>query len=520
MNRRLKKIMLLLLAGIFVFGAGRVERSLNRDRETLGLTRTAVLENAPPALAFTTVALGGFRGLISNFLWMRANDLQQDDKFFEAAQLADWITQLEPTYAQVWAFQAWNMAYNISVKFKENEPGVYADRWHWVERGIELLRDDGLRYNPNNILLYRELGWLYQHKMGQNLDDANLYYKSQWAMEMTNLFGFEGTNFGPLLHPQTPADRQRLNLLTNRFKLDPEFVQEVDTRYGPFDWLLPEAHGVYWGAKALDEAARQPDKVSKDDLIIVRRLIYQSELQAFRHGRVIANPFNGEYSLGPNLDLVSRANDVYTNMYNEEVDPAQKDGILKAHRNFVRDAVYMLYEAGRTREAQNWFNYLRSQYPDKPIVESQPNSLPKNLTLDQYAVAVAQIDISETSQERVTAAIEGIATRAYVDLMEGDDAGYQNMINLARGVHAQYDRKATSYNENRIKLLPMAQMESFVVRHMVMPSSGLPYSGRATLATRLGLPASLLNAPAPGLNAAEEAPTNAVSTNAVAPAGQ
>jgi hypothetical protein len=56
-------------------------------------------------LAFTTVALGGFRGLISNLLWMRANDLQMDDKYFEAAQLADWITDLEPHFAQVWHFR-------------------------------------------------------------------------------------------------------------------------------------------------------------------------------------------------------------------------------------------------------------------------------------------------------------------------------------------------------------------------------------------------------------------------------
>ena len=72
-----------------------------------------------------------------------------DDKFFEAAQLADWITDLEPHFAQVWVFQAWNMAYNISVKFKENAPGDYSDRWRWVQRGIDLLRDEGLRYNPD-----------------------------------------------------------------------------------------------------------------------------------------------------------------------------------------------------------------------------------------------------------------------------------------------------------------------------------------------------------------------------------
>ena len=101
-----------------------MQQSLNRDRDRLGLTRVQPLENAPPVLAFTTVALGGFRGLISNVLWMRATDLQDDDKFFEMAQLADWITKLEPHFVQVWLVQAWNMAYNISVKFKESAPAI------------------------------------------------------------------------------------------------------------------------------------------------------------------------------------------------------------------------------------------------------------------------------------------------------------------------------------------------------------------------------------------------------------
>ena len=100
----------------------------------------APLENAPPVLAFTTVALGGFRGLIANALWIRANDLQEEDKYFEMVQLADWITKLQPHFTTVWVHQAWNMAYNISIKFNDMN-----DRWLWVLRGIELLRDRGLR---------------------------------------------------------------------------------------------------------------------------------------------------------------------------------------------------------------------------------------------------------------------------------------------------------------------------------------------------------------------------------------
>ncbi|HZL13775.1 MAG TPA: hypothetical protein VFC85_06480, partial [Verrucomicrobiae bacterium] len=251
MNARLKKILLLLLAVALLFGAGQIQTSLNRDRVRLGLTEAQVLENAPPLLAFTTVALGGFRGLISNYLWIRANDLQQDDKFFEAAQLADWITDLEPHFAQVWIFQAWNMAYNISVKFKENSPGNYADRWRWVEQGIELLRDRALRFNPDAVLIYRELSWFFQHKMGQNLDDANVYYKQQWAREMTPFFGANGTNFENLIHPQTPEEKTNALVLREEYKIDPVFAQKVEQEYGPLDWRLPEAHAIYWAALGL-----------------------------------------------------------------------------------------------------------------------------------------------------------------------------------------------------------------------------------------------------------------------------
>ena len=149
-----------------------------RSAHALGLTRVAPLENAPPVLAFTTVALGGFRGLIANALWIRANELAGGRTSF--SRWCNWPTgspSSSRTSSQVWLVQAWNMAYNISVKFKRPA----SDRWRWVQRGIELLRDEGLRYNPNEPLLYRELAWFFQHKMGQNLDDAHLIYKYEWA---------------------------------------------------------------------------------------------------------------------------------------------------------------------------------------------------------------------------------------------------------------------------------------------------------------------------------------------------
>ena len=517
MKGGVKKILLLLLAGALLFASSRFQKFLNQDRQTLGLTHAAVLDNAPPVLAFTTVALGGFRGLISNFLWIRANDLQQDDKFFEAAQLADWITKLEPTFPSVWIFQGWNMAYNISVKFKD-----FPDRWRWVEHGIELLRDEGLRYNPNSVDIYRELGWFFQHKMGANLDDANMYYKSQWAGEMKSFFGPNGTNFDLLLNPPDAAARTNAALFRDKYKMDPAFARQVDATYGPFDWRLPEAHAIYWGARGLEAAKENPGKVSADDLIKLRRIVYQSMLQAFHHGRIIVDPFTKVYSLGPNLDLTPQVNAAYENLFAEETDPAQKQGILRAQRNFLRDAVYFLYEENRVAEAAKWFKYLGDKFPDKPIIETQPDSLPKNLTLDEYAVAVVQIDIGETSQERVTAAVQGLLTRSYYDLATGQDDRYETLKRLAIKVYERYVKKTAGANgDKRIPLPPFDALNKTVLRQLLDPKNGAPYAARAELVTKLGLPSSLLEVAPPATNAAPDTvtspATNTSPTNVAAP---
>src|SRR5438046_4381402 len=278
MSGIMKKALLALLALVLLIGVSFVQRSLNRDRDRLGLTRVQPLENAPPVLAFTTVALGGFRGLISNVLWIRATDLQDEDKFFEMAQLADWITKLEPHFVQVWLVQAWNMAYNISVKFTD-----FSDRWRWVKRGIELLRDQGLEWNPNELLIYRELGWIFQHKLGQNLDDANMYYKQQWANEMAVVSDKKKPNLEELIHPQTEDQKQRRQLLIEKYKMDPEFMKTVDERYGPLEWRLPEAHAIYWAAEGLKREQEKPEKIpKKDDVVTFRRVVYQNNQLTFQ----------------------------------------------------------------------------------------------------------------------------------------------------------------------------------------------------------------------------------------------
>ena len=514
MNARAKKIILFLLMAVLVFGAGQIQKSLNVDRERLGMTHMATLDNAPPMLAFTTVALGGFRGLISNFLWIRANDLQQDDKFFEAAQLANWITDLEPHFSQVWVFQGWNMSYNISVKFKD-----FPDRWRWVYNGITLLRDKGLHYNPDDVLIYRELAWDFQHKMGANLDDANIYYKNEWAREMAPFFGPQGTNFTALLNPQTLEEKTNALVLREIYKIDPVFAEKVNEEWGPLDWRLPESHAIYWGSKGLDAAQRNPDKVKPDDLIMLRRIIYQSMQQAFYHGRVIADPYSQSgYSLGPNLDLVAKTSDSYLKSYAQETQPGQKNGILLAHRNFLRDAVYFLYENYRMAEAAKWYKVLSDTYPDKIILDGDPTSFPKTMTMDEYAVRRVQLELNDTSEERTTAVVQGLLSNAYVELAVGSDDRYEGFKNLVKEIYKHYDAKTSvgGKNTTRTPLPNYNDLNRSVLRDLLDPHDGLPFAARAVLRTQLGLPAET-NSPvlvpplATSTNADETVPTNSAA---------
>ena len=166
--------------------AGMQLDSINSHRREMKLISNEPLENAPPSLAFATVAMGAFRGLVVDVLWMRADKLKEQGQFFDAKQLADWITTLQPRFAQVWEFQAWNMAYNISVAIPATEPD---QRWRWVKNGYELLRDKGIPLNPQSIALYRELARIFQHKIGGVTDDAHKYYKLQLALAMESAIG-------------------------------------------------------------------------------------------------------------------------------------------------------------------------------------------------------------------------------------------------------------------------------------------------------------------------------------------
>lgn len=163
---------------------GSMLPSIVRQSERYSLRYTDVaVEGAPPIVQIGT-AIGALRGIIVDYLWIKVNAMKQKGLFYEIMADSDLITKLQPRFAEVWGFHGHNMAYNVSVLTNNPE-----ERWEWVEAGIRLVREKGLRYNPNDVALNKDLAFFFAHKIDGVADDAHFYYKREFARDWHFLLG-------------------------------------------------------------------------------------------------------------------------------------------------------------------------------------------------------------------------------------------------------------------------------------------------------------------------------------------
>ena len=200
---------------------------------------------APSPMAELVVAgLGGFRGIAAEVIWFRADRLWDEGRYGELAQLASWLTFLEPHTPEIWDYASWNLAYNVSVVMP-----TPADRWRWVKAGLCLLLYDGLRLNPSDPLLYKSLSDMFRIKLGTDSDDAAPYYRERWR--------------NAILAAQASGDWSVV-------RLDPETMRAVDAEYGQQDWTHPLASAIYWAHLGLSYAKTPHTRAN------LRESIYQA----------------------------------------------------------------------------------------------------------------------------------------------------------------------------------------------------------------------------------------------------
>jgi len=527
-----------LAVGLLIAAGMRLDY-INSQREKMKLIINEPLENAPPSLAYATVAMGAFRGLVVDALWMRADKLKEEGQFFDARQLAEWITTLQPRFAAVWEFHAWNMAYNISVAIPANQPD---QRWRWVRNGYELLRDQGIPLNPKSLKLYRELARIFQHKIGGVSDDAHKYYKLQLALAMEPLLRsednqlnwqddryFEALAAAPanwqeivkdpdvtgLISALKSADdafakdeqfvsnylslRQNPNkfkpaalqtidsfrgtsalkkfdifakayYLRTAWKLDPVLMQQLNKTYGPtnfddpnkhfpLDWRHPDSHAIYWAVKGLQEVSK--DQQHEIDITETNtdRLVGHSLKNLFVYGKIFIYDVPVEVQTDsssqperktakeiynrPDLRMFNSYQqallavlDKYKDIESEGTYQSLQDG----HRNMLKNAAFLFYQAGHEQQALKIYNELRKRYPRDefkvPLVEFARNRLREELE---------SIGIFDAQEQIVALLIE-----SYFRYAMHDDDEATGREKLAKEIWEHYQSKYP--DEQRIDL--------------------------------------------------------------------
>ncbi len=485
-----------LVSVVLLVGIHYTQKQLDESIEVNHLRFTGQIKNAPPLVVFTTVALGSFRGLLADFLWLRAASLQDKGNYFEMVQLADWIQKLQPRFAGAAAYLAWNMAYNISVTCSNRE-----DRWRWVNEGIKLLRTS-LKYNPEDANLYKELGWIFQHKIGNILDDAHELYKNRLAIGMMRVMGQDPDweklakvpedydaflkkypenkdnpfwkalkdsgietydklyeefkensalpkKFLTALNNNEIAteldDYFRVQWLYDKYKLKASVINEINKDYGDLDWRLPEAQAIYWATMGLKMTPSHKD-------ISCERMITQALFAAFKSGRLMMLDTKNYDTVVcmPNLNVVDAVLRVYDEAY---INNDKQSSFRSAKLNFMKDAIVLLYSYGRFSKSREYYAKLRKEEPGK-YRRSFMSFLRKEWAEDMKDAAVKQ----------ATSIIGGLIYSSLGFMVNGDMEKAVEHENLAKYLYKSY-QKANAGVKQRIGLAPFKTIKAGMIKN-------------------------------------------------------
>jgi hypothetical protein len=157
---RVTKIVSLVLAVACLGAIVPVQNRIDVVRSEMA-ARSELPKQIPMAAA-ASAALGGFRGLAVDILWIQADTMLSNRQFYQLAAYYEAISILQPNLPQVWQFNSWNLAYNISAEWGRTE-----DKWDWIKKGLDFAIK-GFETNPDSHELAMEVAFLYFEKVGDD----------------------------------------------------------------------------------------------------------------------------------------------------------------------------------------------------------------------------------------------------------------------------------------------------------------------------------------------------------------
>jgi hypothetical protein len=205
----------------------------------------------------------------------------------------------------------------------------------------------------------------------------------------------------------------------------------------------------------------------------------------------ITNVTAENFMLWPNLDQIPTISAVYEKMIAEETNNPMglQQNMETAHKNFLKQAIYFLYEDGREKEAQRWFDYMKSIYTNALVGREA------SMSMQEFAVSQIATDINEMDMNKVQAGILGMLDQGFICLARDNDAQAQNYMNMARRIRAIYELRTKPAAKDRVALKSIAELQRFELRRLLDPQSGLPPQVADRILTKLGLTRTGLGLP-------------------------
>ncbi|MBN2711110.1 MAG: hypothetical protein JXR97_01555 [Planctomycetes bacterium] len=487
------RLILLLASIVCIYVGSTVMPNIIKKRDYYRLTSVPPRQGVPPEYILTSALLGGFRGMFITTLWIRAQNMKNDGKFYEMVDIYNIITKLQPNHHMAWAFQAWDLAYNVSVEFDETDERVF-----WVFRGIDLLRLQGIPNAPNIPELYYELSWIFHHKLGADLDYAHPLYRAKLYRDMEMILRgiqpedtehftqivllrakyptredfINSPEFKDITEALAKIDLDPLNdfekLLTPKLipeaakelmkkedsqkrirqaglwvigeelqkkeGLSAEYMLSLMNKYGPIDWRTPYAHALYWGQRGYDVW-----KNNRNEKLTLKyeRLVYFSLISLVKRGRPIITP-NGQVHYVPDsrlFDAVVTHMDDMIKYFNTNKRPdgttVSLTGVMSGYKNFLKDAVFSAYFEGRKRQATKLLAKLAEVAQEDKFRVPLSEFIVKN-----FAEYIDSPDI-KTTIEFVRPKLQ----HAYEQLALGDIDGYRGETSLIEYFYKEYALK-------------------------------------------------------------------------------
>ena len=488
-------ILLLLIAGL-IFNYNKI----NKYNKENNINIVVDNKDIPPALSLTGIALGPLRGVLCNALWIRSAKQAAQGEVYDSLQLIDWMTTLQPHSPRIWEYQGWNICYNIA--YESRDPYY---RWDWVYYGFTLLRDKGLKYNPDNNFnrpIRQQMSTILFDRI--NKDDFGFHnlFKYNWAVEMIKYFDtdraeeieayakapdnieklkknphfnkyynlckqkfkiniLDFSKYKPTAQSynvkMTAAERVTAHRLLYSFykkqkiesnlKFDMDKVLLLNKKYGPFDWRLPQAQVIYWG---FEENHDDYFKTNFNFDITIR----QALLSIMREGTLKRlNQDKKTMIRGANLRILK----VLHNFFDEYLKNANNKIVVEAtnlmHKSFTQEATTLLYMYNQTEVAKHLHKHYLEEHPEE-----------KKTTFKQFITESMKNTIANREDRNAESLIRATLFEAYefASLFEIDRAnGY---LNFAKLIYDEYQKKYKKLRQTARLLPPFKSLQANAIK--------------------------------------------------------